>query len=115
MKIVKIKYNPYLVTTDITVDGQKPKANSSLNVENSRLQEWVEKLPQILIDEYRDTNFEISFTGTQADYDDIISAIDAYGDKVNMSCKLNKTADIADAELQSTVFLKTSRLVLYQN
>ena len=98
MKIVKIKYNPYLVTTDITVDGQKPKANSSLNVENSRLQEWVEKLPQILIDEYRDTNFEISFTGTQADYDDIISAIDAYGDKVNMSCKLNKTADIADAE-----------------
>lgn len=98
MKQVKIKYNPYLVTTDITVDGHNPKANSSLNVENSRLQEWVEKLPQILIDEYRDTNFEISFTGTQADYDDIISAIDAFGDKVNISCQLNKTADIADAE-----------------
>lgn len=98
MKKIEIKYNPYLVTTKISVDGQKPKANSSLNVENSRLQEWVEKLPQILIDEYRDTNFELTFTGTQADYGDVVSAIEAFGNKVNISCKLNKTADIADAE-----------------
>lgn len=98
MKKIEIKYNPYLVTTKVTIDGQKPKANSSLNVENSRLQEWVEKLPQILIDEYRDTNFELTFTGTQADYGDVVSAIEAFGNKVNISCKLNKTADIADAE-----------------
>ena len=26
MKKVKIKYNPYIVETEITVDGQKPKA-----------------------------------------------------------------------------------------
>ena len=98
MKKVTIKYNPYLVTTQIMVDGQQPKANSSVNVTNSRLQEWVEQLPQILTDEYRDTNFEITFTGTQADYDDIVSAVEDYGNKVNIKCKLNKTADIADAE-----------------
>ena len=51
MKKVKIKYNPYIVKTEITVDGQKPKANSALNVGKKRLQEWVEKLPQILLDE----------------------------------------------------------------
>lgn len=60
MKKVEITYNPYLVTTQIKVDGQTPKANSSLNVDKTRLQEWVEKLPQILMDEYRDTNFEIT-------------------------------------------------------
>ena len=54
MKKVKIKYNPYIVETEITVDGQKPKANSALNVGKKRLQEWVEKLPKILLDEYRD-------------------------------------------------------------
>ena len=32
MKNVKIKYNPYMVETEISVDGQKPKANSALNV-----------------------------------------------------------------------------------
>lgn len=98
MKNVVIKYNPYLVTTQIKVDGQIPKANSSLNVDKIRLQEWVEKLPQILMDEYRDTNFEITFKGTQDDYQDIISAVEAYGNKINAKCTLDKTADIADAE-----------------
>lgn len=60
MKKVCIKYNPYQVTTEITVDGQAPKANSALNVTNFRLQEWVERLPQILIDEYRDSNLNNS-------------------------------------------------------
>lgn len=98
MKKVAIKYNPYLVTTQITVDGQTPKANSSLNVDKTRLQEWVEKLPQILMDEYRDTNFDITFKGTKEDYQDIISAVEAYGNKINAKCTLDKTADIADAE-----------------
>lgn len=98
MKKVEITYNPYLVTTQIKVDGQTPKANSSLNVDKTRLQEWVEKLPQILMDEYRDTNFEITFKGTQEDYQDIISAVETYGNKINAKCTLDKTADIADAE-----------------
>lgn len=98
MKKVVIKYNPYLVTTQIMVDGQAPKANSSLNVDKIRLQEWVEKFPQILLDEYRDTNFEITFKGTQEDYQDIISAVETYGNKINAKCTLDKTADIADAE-----------------
>lgn len=98
MKKVVIKYNPYLVTTQIMVDGKAPKANSSLNVDKTRLQEWVEKLPQILLDEYRDTNFEITFKGTQEDYQDIISAVESFGNKIKAKCILEKTADIADAE-----------------
>ena len=88
MKKVTIKYNPYLVYTEIKVDGQSPKPNSSLNVQNSRLQEWVEKLPQILIDEYRDTNYELVFTGMEADFEDVVSSVEAFGNKVNI--KLSK-------------------------
>ena len=52
MKNIKIKYNPYLISTEITVEGQKPKPNSALNVGKKRLQEWVELLPQNLLEEY---------------------------------------------------------------
>ena len=98
MKKVKIKYNPYIVETEITVDGQKPKANSALNVGKKRLQEWVEKLPQILLDEYRDSNVIIEFTGTVSDYEDIESAFNVYKDKISATCNFHKTADITDVE-----------------
>lgn len=98
MKKVKIKYNPYIVETEITVDDQKPKANSALNVGKKRLQEWVEKLPQILLDEYRDSNVIIEFTGTVSDYEDIESVFNVYKDKISATCNFHKTADITDVE-----------------
>lgn len=98
MKKVKIKYNPYIVETEITVDGQKPKANSALNVGKRRLQEWIEKLPQIILDEYRDSNVTIDFTGTVSDYEDIESSFNVYKDKVSATCNFHKTADITDVE-----------------
>ena len=98
MKKVKIKYNPYIVETEITVDDQKPKANSALNVGKKRLQEWVEKLPQILLDEYRDSNVIIEFTGTVSDYEDIESVFNVYKGKISATCNFHKTADITDVE-----------------
>lgn len=98
MKKIKLKYNPYLVTTEITVDGQKPKSNSALNVEKKRLQEWVEKLPQIILDEYRDSNVSIEFTGTTSDYEDVQIAFNSFKDTMSSECKFNKTADIKDVE-----------------
>lgn len=98
MKKVKIMYNPYIVETEITVDGQKPKANSALNVGKKRLQEWVEKLPQIILDEYRDCNVTLEFTGTVSDYEDIESAFNVYKDKISATCNFHKTADITDVE-----------------
>ncbi len=98
MKKVSIKYNPYQITTVITVDGRAPRANSALNVVGFRLQEWVENLPQILIDEYRDCNFEIDFTGTEADYNDVVASFKSLGDKVNAKCTLHATPNIDEVE-----------------
>lgn len=98
MTKVSIIYNPYKLTTAITVNGQKPKQNSSLNVENRRLQEWVENLPRILVDEWRDNSFEIQFTGTQVDFDDLKAAFDTADQNVKVSFKFTKRADVADVE-----------------
>ena len=61
MREVYLEYNPYKVETKIFVDGEKPKRNSRFNTENRRLQEWIEEMPEILKEEYRDKNFKITF------------------------------------------------------
>lgn len=99
MKNIKIKYNPYLVETEILVDGAKPKQNSSLNVKGKRLQEWIEKLPDIIIDEYRDRNANVEFTGTAADYEDVQTVLNSCNeDKFRAELSFHKKADISDVE-----------------
>ena len=54
MKRVFIKYNPYKLETEIKVDGRKLKDNSELHGrshDGARFQDWVEELPQILVEE----------------------------------------------------------------
>lgn len=77
VKRVFIKYNPYNLETELTVDEKKPAQNSQIGeriLPGSRLQEWVEDLPQILIEEYNDTNFDVVFHGTLLDFEDLKDA-----------------------------------------
>lgn len=73
MKEIFIKYNPYKLETDIVVVGSQIKLNSSLNVGDKRLQEWIEDLPQILVNEFNTKSFKIKFRGTILDYEDLVS------------------------------------------
>ena len=77
VKRVFIKYNPYNLETELTVDEKKPAQNCQIGeriLPGSRLQEWVEDLPQILIEEYNDTNFDVVFHGTLLDFEDLKDA-----------------------------------------
>lgn len=85
MKTVKIKYNPYLLKTDITIDGKEPQSNSSLHFGKQRLQEWAEKFVKIFIDEYRDANVNIEFTGSLNDYNDLKETIEASSDMIHVA------------------------------
>ena len=85
MKTVKIKYNPYLLKTDITIDGKEPQSNSSLHFGKQRLQEWAEKFVKIFIDEYRDANVTMEFTGSLDDYNDLKETIEASSDIINVA------------------------------
>ncbi|GHV82436.1 hypothetical protein AGMMS49991_09940 [Spirochaetia bacterium] len=73
MKEVFIKYNPYKLKTEITIDGKTPKDNSALNVKEKHLQEWIEDLPRILREEENDNQFKLTFHGTIPDYEDVVS------------------------------------------
>lgn len=74
MKRIFIKYNPYQVTTEILIDDKPLKKNSKLNHPEQRLQEWVDKLPDLLFEECSTRDFEITFHGTILDYEDVVAA-----------------------------------------
>lgn len=71
MKNISIKYNPYTVTSQFSIDGKSPKTDSKLNVGKSRLQEWADLLPEWLKTEFNDNKFEIEFIGTDTDFEDL--------------------------------------------
>ena len=77
MQNVKITYNPYKVETEILVEGERPKQNSQLvQFLNKRLQLWVDQIPSMLSTEYNDDEFDLTFHGTELDYQDLLSAIE---------------------------------------
>lgn len=81
MKEMFIKYNPYRLETDILVDGDAPQQKSKLNFADTRLQEWIEELPDIIFEEYRTRRFKITFQGTILDFEDVESMAREAGKK----------------------------------
>lgn len=93
MKKVFIKYNPYKLETEITVEGKRLAQNSKLgerSVPGARFQEWVEDLPKLLIEEYNDTDFEIVFHGTLLDYEDLTEVFTEAYNKGELTAKLER-------------------------
>ena len=75
---VVIKYNPYKVISEITVNGETPKDNSKIKQYlNQRFQMWVDLLPALLAEEYNDDEMAVTFYGTELDYQDLYAALKA--------------------------------------
>lgn len=99
MRKIDIKYNPYKVETEILIEGQAVKKNSALNMENIRLQEWVEELPKLLVDECNTKSFHITFTGTRLDYEDLISvATQSKQEDIMIECVHISAKEVKDKE-----------------
>lgn len=95
MKKVFVKYNPYKLETEITVEGKRLAQNSKLGekaADGSRLQDWVEELPRILIDEYNDTEFEVTFHGTLLDYEDLVDVFTKAYEKNELRATIKRKA-----------------------
>ena len=93
MKKVFIKYNPYNLETELTVDGKKLAQNSRIGeriLPGSRLQEWIEDLPRILIDEYNDTDFDVVFHGTLLDFEDLTEVFTQAFERGELTAKLDR-------------------------
>lgn len=91
MQSVYLMHNPYKVLSTIQVNGEEPKKDSKLiQYLKQRFQVWVDKLPALLAEEYNDDEFEITFHGTDLDYQDLLVATkDA--EKVGLHFVLKKT------------------------
>lgn len=74
MQSVLLTHNPYKVLSSIQVNGEAPKKDSKLiQYLNQRFQLWVDKLPALLAEEYNDDEFEVTFHGTDLDYQDLLA------------------------------------------
>lgn len=99
MRTIYIKYNPYKVETEIKIDGKDVKKNSALNVGDKRLQEWIEDLPQVLVNECNTKDFRITFHGTTLDYEDLLSvAGEARNKGCNIECEHVPAKEVKDKE-----------------
>lgn len=103
MREIFIQYNPYRLETKITVDGNPVKQNSRLNVSDRRLQEWIEELPQILLDELSSRDYRIVFKGALLDYEDLESVVQTarkQGFTIILEHMATKEADDKEKELK---------------
>lgn len=93
MKKVFIKYNPYNLETELTVDGNRLAQNSKIGEKiqpGSRLQEWIEDLPRDLIEEYNDNDFDIVFHGTLLDFEDLTEVFTRAYERGELTAKLDR-------------------------
>ncbi len=75
MVFAELNHNPYLLTTDVKFNGQKPRINSLIEkYDKLPLKDWVTKVPQIFYDEMNGYDFDLYIVGTVSDFNEIKTA-----------------------------------------
>ena len=73
-------HNPYLLITTVKFNGHSPKINCQIEkYEHQPLKNWVKKVPEIFFDEMNGYDFELYFTGTVPDYNEVKAAFESVG------------------------------------
>ncbi len=97
MTNVEIRYNPFLVNTEIFINN-KPSKGQWKTYQKTRLQQWLADLFPYLMDECND-DLKVTFRGTQLDFEDIKAAADEYMKQYkNVHIQLDKPIIAPDAE-----------------
>lgn len=124
MAEVYIKHNPYKLKTELIVDGSKEENN--IFEDGKHLQEWINDLPKYLLETSSDKKFNVTFHGTELDYEDVAEICKQYENEdstvkltVNyekpteeVSDKITKITEIfEDIQNGSIKELKTQELV----
>lgn len=104
MKKVLIEYNPYTLETKFTVDEKELAQNSRIReriAPGTRLQEWIEDLPHLLLDEYNDSDFDVTFHGTLLDFEDLTEVFTLAHEKDKLTARLDRipAKETADKEV----------------
>lgn len=76
----ELSYNPYLQETKIRFNGRSPRVNSRVEMYlKEKLHDWIEELPEIFRDEMNGYEFDLEFSGTKNDFEDLKAAFGRAG------------------------------------
>ncbi len=105
MTEVYIKYNPYRLTTELTINGNSIAEDSSVAalINGKRLQKWIGALPQTLKDERGSREYKIKFHGNALDNDDVI---DSFENALKKGVISKYTAEFEEAVGDNEVYEK---------
>lgn len=68
----ELVYNPYLLETEVRFNDMPPRINSLVEkYKNEKLQTWVSKVPSVFYDEMNGYYFELDFSGTDLDFEEL--------------------------------------------
>ena len=77
---VELSYNPYLLKTDVSFNGNPPRINSLVEkYQKGKLQKWINLIPKIFHDEMNGYGFELIFSGTDKDFEELTKAFSHVG------------------------------------
>jgi hypothetical protein len=105
MLTVELSYNPFLVITELKVNGKTLPTNNSLSekIKEKRLQHWVDDFFADLSAVYNNpSQIKVNFTGTEADFDDIIASAEFFEQKnksVHIDLNHIKISEASDTRL----------------
>ena len=76
----ELVYNPYLLETEVRFNGNPPRINSLVEkYQGKKLQTWVSKIPAIFYDEMNGYDFQLDFSGTDLDFEELKKSFDQAG------------------------------------
>ncbi|NMD72627.1 hypothetical protein HHO41_20525 [Bacillus sp. DNRA2] len=71
----ELSYNPYLLETKVKFNGQEPKINSLVEkFQEGKLQAWITVIPSVFNNEMNGYDFDLDFSGTKADFEELEQA-----------------------------------------
>jgi len=71
----ELLYNPYLLETQVSFNGNPPRINSLVEkYSGGKLQEWIDEVPRVFYDEMNGYDFELAFTGTDLDFEELVNS-----------------------------------------
>ena len=71
----ELTYNPYLLETEVSFNGNPPRINSQVEkYQGQKLQTWMNDIPSIFYNEMNGYDFELDFDGTALDYEELKSS-----------------------------------------
>ena len=87
----ELAYNPYLQETKIRFNGRSPRVNSRVEMYlKEKLHDWIEELPEIFRDEMNGYDFDLDFSGTKNDFEDLKKAFEKALEKEKKGAGVSK-------------------------